>query len=258
MPRLDATGGRRPGAVDFGLSAVALSRYRKAAPAAKTRAVFEQTTVVPTPWWARALGWLGLPALGAGLLLLAVRVVGWIPLPGPFALIKELPPRAATIVAAAVGALLGLILAGLADRESLTVRITPTEVTLARPGRVSTVARGGVAVAFPDRDHLVLLGRTGQELAREPSHLSGRRLRAAFAAHGIPWAEKDPYQTAYRRWVPDLPELPATAHALFTARQKALDGSDERDLRELREELGRLGYVVRDDHKRQYWRHADG
>jgi len=202
--------------------------------------------------------WLCLPAVGAALMFLVIRGAGWLPLPGPFSLARELPEPAATITATALGALLGLILAGLVDRESLTVRITLAEVVLTRPGTTVAVPRTGVTVAFRDRDQLVLLGRTGRELAREPCHLSTRRLRAAFAANGIAWADQDPYLSSYRRWVPDLPDLPATAHALLAARQKALDSGDDTDKRELRLELGRLGYVIRDDRKRQYWRQADG
>ncbi|WP_433367087.1 YqeB family protein [Actinoplanes sp. CA-142083] len=220
--------------------------------------MLQQTTNVPTPWWARVLVWLCLPAIGAALLYLVMRVAVWLPLPGPFNLARELPEPAASITAAALGALLGLILAGLVDRESLTVRITLEEVVLTRPGTTATVPRPEVTVAFPDRDQLVLLGRTGRELAREPCHLSAGRLRAAFAANGIAWADQDPYLSSYRRWVPDLPDLPATAHALLAARQKALDAGDDADKRELRGELGRLGYVLRDERKRQYWRHADG
>ncbi|MFI5895813.1 hypothetical protein ACIA5D_37525 [Actinoplanes sp. NPDC051513] len=204
------------------------------------------------------LVWLCLPAIGAALLYLVIRVAVWLPLPGPFNLARELPEPAATIAATALGALLGLVLAGLADRESLTVRINLTEVLLSRPGTTVAVPRIDVTVAFPDRDQLVLLGRTGRELAREPCHLSAGRLRAAFAANGIAWADQDPYLSSYRRWVPDLPDLPATAHALLAARQKAVESGDDADKRELRGELGRLGYVVRDDRKRQYWRQADG
>jgi hypothetical protein len=220
--------------------------------------VLEQTTTVPTPWWARVIAWLGLPAAGAALLLLVVRAALWLPLPGWLRLIRELRPPAATIGAGALGALIGLVLAALADRESLTVRITPAEVVLSRPGRVHAVPRAGVTLAFPDRDQLVLLGRTGEELAREPSHLSAHRLRAAFAAHGIGWAEQDPYLAAYRRWVPGLSELPGAAQALLAARQEALASGDETEKRELRDEIARLGYVVRDERKRQYWRRVDG
>ena len=220
--------------------------------------MLEQTTTVPTPWWARALAWFGLPVCGAALMLLVVAVAGQEWLPGPFALVRRMPDLVAEWVLPAVGAVVGLVLAAMADQESLTVRFTGAEVLLTRPGHRRAVPRGDIAVAFPDRDRLVLLGRTGRELAREPSHLSARRLRDAFAAHGVAWADEDPYLAAYRRWVPDLPDLPATANALLAARQKALSRGDDDEVRDLRDELGRLGYVLRDDRKRQYWRRADG
>ncbi|HEY0000138.1 MAG TPA: hypothetical protein VGB74_06775 [Actinoplanes sp.] len=215
------------------------------------------TTVVPTPWWARSLVWLGVPVAGAALLYAAVRLLLWLPVP-VFGFLRHLPERPATIGSLVLGAVLGLVLAAQADQESLTVRLTPVEVVLSRPGTTRTVQRGEVAVAFRDGDRLVLLGRTGRELAREPSHLSPARLRAAFAAHGIAWAEQDPYLAAYHRWVPGLPDLPAAAHAVFAARQTALETGDEADQRELREELGRLGFAVRDERKKQHWRRVDG
>ncbi|MEU4242300.1 hypothetical protein [Actinoplanes sp. NPDC026619] len=220
--------------------------------------MFEQTTIVPTPRLVRVLTWLGLPLAGGALLTLAVRAAWWLPLPGPLALIRKLPVPAATATTISLGVLLGLVLAALVDRESLSVRIDPAEVVLTRPGTESRVPRAEVAVAFSDRDQLVLLGRTGRELAREPSLLSAGRLQAAFTERGIAWADQDPYLSAYSRWVPGLPEIPATAHALLAARQTALASGDEIDQRELRAELGRLGFVIRDDRKRQYWRHADG
>ncbi len=220
--------------------------------------MLQQTTTLATPVWVRVLVWLGLPAVGAGLILLIARFTGWVPLQGPFVVVRALPAAVTLYGALGVGAILGLILAALADRESLTVRITSDEVVLTRPGTTRRVPRGEVALAFGERDRLVLVGRTGRELAREPCHLSGPKLRAAFAERGIAWSDRDPYASAYRRWVPDLPDVSATANALLAARQKALDGGDEDDLRDLREELGRLGYVVRDQGKKQYWRQADG
>src|SRR4051812_27357020 len=38
-------------------------------------AVLQQTTTVPTPWWARTLVWLCLPAVGAALVLLLIGVL---------------------------------------------------------------------------------------------------------------------------------------------------------------------------------------
>ena len=223
-----------------------------------------QEETVATPIWVRALVWTVVPALGAALLLgverladLVVRL-SWVPFKGPFELIHDVPAPWASIGALVLGALAGLVLAAMVDAESMTVRLSGHQVVLRRPGTTRTVSRADVAVAFADKDKLVLLGRTGRELAREPSHLSARRLAPAFAAQGIPWSDRDPYADAYRRWIPGSPDVPAAADAVFAARQTAVKGGDERDLTELREELGRLGVVGRDERKRQYWRRVDG
>lgn len=222
----------------------------------------EQT--VPTPIWARALVWIAVPAVCAGLLLGVERLadlvvkLSWVPFKGPFELIHEVPGPYASIGALVLGGVGGLVLAALVDAESMTVRLSGQQVVLHRPGTTRTVPRSDVAVAFIDRDKLVLLGRTGRELAREPSHLPAKRLAPAFTAYGIAWSDRDPYADAYRRWIPGSPDVPAAADAVFAARQAAVKGGDERDLAELREELSRLGFVVRDEHKRQYWRRADG
>jgi hypothetical protein len=211
--------------------------------------------------WVRVAVWTAVPAAGTGLGWVVHQLPGWLlelpitPLGGPLRLLDRLPEPGAMIGALVLGTIAGLVLAGLIDQESLTVRISGTEVTLTRPGARRTVPRGEVAVAYRDGDQLVLLGRTGRELAREPSHLSAARLAPAF---GTAWSAQDPYADAYRRWVPDLPDIPAEAAAVFAARQQALDKGDGDDAKELREELARLGFVVRDEKKRQHFRRTDG
>jgi hypothetical protein len=222
--------------------------------------VLEQTTTVATPRWTRAAVWSLLPMAGAGVAWLLRDAADWavrVPWPvmrGPLRLIADLPEPQATVGVLTLGAVLGLVLAYLVDQESLTVRVSHAEIELRRPGMVRVVSRPEVTTAYRDGDRLVLLDGVGRELAREPSHLSPSRLAALFAAHRIVWSERDPYADAYRRWVPDLPDVPAAARAVFAARQKALDRRDADDTAELRTELGRLGFVVRDDHKRQHWR----
>ncbi|MCA2217735.1 YqeB family protein [Jidongwangia harbinensis] len=226
--------------------------------------MLEQTTTVATAWWLRAAVWLGVPAAGAGLCLLLDRLADWAvelpwaPLRGPLRVIGQIPEPQATIGALVLGGVAGTVLALLIDAESLTVRVSGTDVVLHRPGVTRTVPRADVAMAFRDGERLVLLGRTGRELAREPAHLSPKRLRPAFAAHGVAWSDRDPYADAYRRWIPDSPQVPPEAHAVFAARQEAIRTGDDRDTAELRDELARLGFVVRDERKRQYWRRVDG
>ncbi|MFI8832567.1 hypothetical protein ACIGPN_16200 [Streptomyces afghaniensis] len=87
-------------------------------------------------------------------------------------------------------------------------------------------------------------------------------LRPALAAPGrhprrarLPLGGEDPYRAEFRRWVPGTPGLPEGADALLRARAQARKSDDDaEDARELRRELLRLGVVVRDEEKRQYWR----
>jgi len=221
--------------------------------------VIDERTVA-TPLWARVAVWSVLPAAGAGIGWVVHQVPGWvlripfIPMRGPFKLADRLPEPESTVVALLLGVAGALVLAYLVDRESLTVRMSGSQVVLTRPGGSRTVSRADLAVAYREGDHLVLLGRTGRELARETSHLSPRKLAALF---GGAWSDHDPYADAYRRWVPGLPEVAAEPEAIFVARQKALDSGDSDDAKELRAELGRLGFVVRDEKKRQSFRRTE-
>jgi hypothetical protein len=220
-------------------------------------------TVVSEPAWAVGLMWSGLPLVGAGLGWLLQALAGWLSeLPWvPFKGLVELIASAAdneplaTIVSLAAGAVVGLVLAFMGAMEALVVRITDSEVTLRRGDSRQTYNRGAVQAVFVDGKQLVLLGREADELAREGSDLGADRLRDGFLAHGYPWAAAgDPYRDEFRRWVPDDPELPGSAGALLKARAKALEKGDKTDVAELRAELAKLGVVVREEAKRQYWR----
>jgi hypothetical protein len=71
------------------------------------------------------------------------------------------------------------------------------------------------------------------------------------------WASGgDPRKDEYRRWVEDLPDLPAGANAILKARARALDRGDKEDAAQLRQELGKLGIVVREESKHRFWRRA--
>ncbi|TDD66477.1 hypothetical protein E1262_22215 [Jiangella aurantiaca] len=219
--------------------------------------------VVGRSVWEAVLVWAGFPVLGA-LLGLGVRPLAdwiletsWVPDIGPARFVAELPQPQASIATVAAGVVLGVVVALTAQGEVLRVGVGPSAVTLTRDGTTRTIARGDVTAVFADGKELVLTGRSGEELAREKSDLATGRLAAAFTGQGYPWrADGDPHRDEYRRWVPDEPELPAGANAVLKARAGALEKGDQKDLAELREELGKLGVVVRDQDKRQYWRRA--
>ncbi|MER6592688.1 hypothetical protein ABT214_12695 [Micromonospora purpureochromogenes] len=220
----------------------------------------EQATVVDGGVGELVLMWGGFPLLGAGLGAALTVVSGWladlpwVPFQGWFELLAGLPERQALAGGTALPALAGLLVAYVGTRERLTVTVDRTAVRLHRDGHGRDLARASVAAVFVDGKALVLLDSDGAELAREKSDLSGDRLRAAFGAQGWPWQEADPHRDAYRRWVEGLPGLPAGADALLRARKRALGKDRHDDAADLRRELARLGVVVRDEEKRQYWR----
>lgn len=222
-------------------------------------------TVVADPGWVWVLLWLTVPLIGGGLGWLLKLAVGWItslpvaPLPGWVRLLGDLPEPWATSGAVGLGVLAGLAFCLHAQGESLAVRIGTRRVVLARGEVTTELTRDQVGAVFLDGKQLVLLGRAGDELAREASDLDGRALEAAFLGRGYPWCgDGDPHRDTYRRWVPGLPELPAGTDVLFQARERALAKGDDADAADLRAELSRLGIVVRDEKPRQYWRRHDG
>ncbi|MCX4740515.1 YqeB family protein [Streptomyces antibioticus] len=197
--------------------------------------------------------------VGLGLLLpfLADWLVSlpWAPLKGPAELVDSVPEPARTLGTAVVGAVLGLFFGFGALHESLTVTVDDARVGLAVRGEKREFAREEIALAARDGKQLVLLSRTGAELARENCGLPWARLARAFTEHGHRWADEDPHREEFRRWVPGAAGLPEGANALLHTRARALKAKDDAsDARELRTELGRLGVIVRDEKDRQYWR----
>ncbi|MFD8121506.1 hypothetical protein ACFV3T_10445 [Streptomyces albidoflavus] len=195
------------------------------------------------------LGWL-LELLASWLVTLP-----WAPMQGPAELITSIPQPGLTIGLVVVGALVGLVAGFAVQQDELKLSISGEAVRLTRKENEQYVPGSGIAAAFLDDKQLVLLGRKDEELAREKCDLGGDKLSAAFSAHGYTWIEQDPHRAEFRPWVSGTPGLPEGANALFTARQHALKKSKTGDeQRELREELAKLGLVVRDDKGRQYWR----
>lgn len=217
-------------------------------------------TVVSIHAWEQALLWGGFPVLGmaAGWLVKALAgwatTLPWVPFQGPLELIESLPEPWATIGAFVVGGVAGLVIAFIAHQDNLTVTVSGDTVTLRRGDSTRELAGGSVDGVFVDDKRLVLLGQDTGELARERSDLATTRLRDAFTAHGYAWHDADPHDDAFRPWVEDSPDLPSGAHALLKARRRALEKEKKDDAAELRDELAKLGIVVREVKQRQQWR----
>jgi hypothetical protein len=204
--------------------------------------------------------WTGFPALGVGAGWALHRAVDWlvtlpwIPFRGPVRLLAGLPEPTTTIGAFAIGALAGLLFAGLVATDLRTVTISPQRIALTHGRSTREVDRASVTAAFLDGRHLVLLGPATEELVREVYDLGADRLRNALLAHGYPWHDGDPFRDGYQRWADDAPDLPGGANTLFRARERALRSGDRDDAAELRDALAKLGVVVREERHHQFWR----
>ncbi|WP_328333446.1 hypothetical protein OHA70_16590 [Kribbella sp. NBC_00382] len=209
----------------------------------------------------------GLPLLGLVLGFFLPRIADWaarqqwVPFQGPFELISRWDGWWVLVICLAIGLLGGVLLAAMALEDTLKTTISNTEVEFLKNQRTTRVPREKVAVAFLDGKEIVLQDSRSAELAREKHDELGagprKAIPAAFRAHGYPWSDAgDPHGSEFRRWVEDDPDLLPAANAVLKARSKAFDQGDKgkADLRELRLELAKLDYVVRDRDRKQYWR----
>jgi hypothetical protein len=201
--------------------------------------------------------WAALPVAGAvvvwllKLLVTWLVTLPWVPFGGLLRLIDSVPEPWATVGALGIGLVGGFVLSLMAHGDRLAVTVSPEKVTLLGDEYEAVFPRADVAAVFVDRSQLVLLGHDTGELARRPSELDVRALADVFQRQDYPWQDGDPHAGEYRRWVPDMEGLPPGANALLAERAKKLDSSDAR---ELRAELGKLGVMVRDEKRKQYWR----
>lgn len=214
-------------------------------------------SVLGQPTWSTVCVYVGFVLAGAGVGWLVDLLADWLvtlpsaPLQGPAEVVASIP----VLVLPAAGSVAGLALGLVAQHEQLVIRLSDDRVVLTRKGREQEFPHDAVARVFRDGKQLVLLGHDGGELTRQECDLDVGRLADAFTDHRYAWMDADPHRDEFRRWVPDTPGLPEGANAILKARQESLDkkGPDD-DVRELRDELARLGVVVRDEKRRQYWR----
>ncbi|GGM62458.1 hypothetical protein ACFFX1_42285 [Dactylosporangium sucinum] len=209
----------------------------------------------------RVLLWGGLPLLGAlagwGLPVVARWLLSlpWTPFAGPLRLVAELGDGLGRYTGVGAGVLLGAVLAFVAVFETLRVTVSDAELRITEGERTRTVARYDVDAVFVDGNLLVVLDKQSRQVVRDKLEGAGKPgVAEAFRAHGYPWQAHDPYAELFRRWVPDLPDLPVAVNAVLAARAVALSKKSAKDATELRDEVQKLGYTVRDDGTTQHWR----
>jgi hypothetical protein len=177
----------------------------------------------------------------------------WAPLEGALRLI--VPFEGLVVVAWLVtGLVLGFGVAVGVVTGCLTVTLTDSQIRLEKGGTTRTIARSEANAVFVDGKKLVVLDGESRQLMCETHASTSADVARAFRSHGYPWVGKDPYAGLYRQWVPGTPDLPPLVNAIMAVREIALRKQVAWDVTELRDEVQRLGFVVRDEGARQYWR----
>jgi hypothetical protein len=224
-------------------------------------------TVLAPPLADRLVIFIGIPGLAVLLGLLLPPFARWLlglshglPVRPVFRFIGAADRPWEIAINLVIWLLVGLAVARSAASDSTKVTVGDADVRLDQDNRLDqdkrtrTVRRADAVAVFLDGKKLVILDHESRQLVRDPVQLSGAVVARAFKDHGYPWQDADPYADLYRRWVADSPELPTAANAVLAARETALKKKARRDVRDLQEAVEKLGYAVREEGSRQYWR----
>lgn len=117
----------------------------------------------------------------------AWRATEWLPMRGPAELVDRvdawLGPWSPMVLVAA-GVVAGLVLAGIARFEEVTLQIADEQVLITSGASARRHRAVDVREAIVDGRHLVLLARDGTELARVRTGFDRSALQSAFRSHG--------------------------------------------------------------------------
>ena len=220
-----------------------------------------QRTVLGVPRVNLLLLFVGIPllvlALGLGLPPAARWLLSWHE-PLPFRFVIRLfggidrPWEIAVNLAIWLSTGFGIAMA--AVTEALKITLTDEAVLVDKDRHKRSIPRVDVDTVFLDGRHLDVLDRESRYLVRDVHEASRTTLAAAFRRHHYPWQEIDPYADLYRRWVIGSPDLPPAVNDVLAARESALRKRARTEALDLRSAVENLGYTVRDDGSRQFWR----
>ena len=154
-------------------------------------------TIVDEPTWLRAGSWIGCPLVGAGVGYGLWAIAAWasslsaFPFQGFFTALTSIQQPWSTLLAVAVGVLLGLGFALLWAADRLIVTVAAHRVTLVRGDKTRRI-EADLESVFLDGKELVMVTADGRELVREKTDLEKPRLARAFTEHGLPWHDEPP------------------------------------------------------------------
>lgn len=152
------------------------------------------------------------------------------------------------------GVVIGIYLAKMLLRESPIISISNHNIDIDNDLESLTFIRDEIQDIYYDDDELVIISSSGHELLRESYDIKKETLKKAFRNHSYPFNLLDPYKACFKLWSASVDELSPPGNALMKARALAIKNIDEEEIIDIREELSKLGVIVKDNDTKQYWR----
>jgi hypothetical protein len=177
-----------------------------------------------------------------------------LPLRGLFRVIGSWETIWVVLACVGAGLLVGAALASAGGLNSLRVTVSESMIEIARGDARCRLARERILAAFADGKTLVVLDRESRQVAREPCEVPIAEMARAFRAYDYPWLAADPYAALYRPWARGEGDLPVRADHLLALREGSLEKKDRHRAGCLRVELENIGFTVREEGDRQFWR----
>lgn len=159
-----------------------------------------------------------------------------------------------SIVATIIGVIVGLVFSIIVFSETLKVIVSDNKLKLVIDDVEKAIEKKEVSAIYLENKDLVVLGQSGHELYRGLLESKLEVIQEAFSHQSYPWKEEDPFASQYKRGVLDHPDFPADINALLNARARALKEENKEEAKHLREDLAKVGVVIRDEKKAQYVR----
>ena len=213
---------------------------------------FEKALIILVPIViAGLIGWFS-PVIAEWVLTLPI-----VPMEKLISLIASFNSLWVSIVATVIGIIVGVLLTAIIFDESLEVTVSDQNLQLKLGDKVETIEKKDISTIYIENKQLIILGQNSDELYQEVIETKLDSVREAFYQYQYPWVDKDPYENQYQRWVLGHPDFPEKINALLYARESALRDDKKKDAKYLREDLAKLGIVIKDERNGQYVRSAN-
>lgn len=210
---------------------------------------FDKGLIIVIPmFFGGLIGWF-IPFIAQWLLKLPI-----VPLEKLIGFIASLNSPWVSIVATIIGIIVGILLTFIIFDESLEITVSDHQLQFKLGDKLDSIEKKDISAIYMENKEIIVLSQESCELYRGLIDIKKGTVQDTFTVHHYPWHAQDPFQNEYERWVLGHPDFPEKVGALLYAREQALKEDKKKDTQFLREDLAKLGAVIKDERNGQYVR----